>query len=207
MTGSSGRDAWVDLYWLPLGADGSRLVRLGGRVYERLVAHREHRPPLRLYHSALKIHLAEVTYVLEVAPVWSRSESERGVVAVGAVGSRVLGFSRWFRYEVRCWADGVLPDECSAVDSPVRLSEEPADAEAVLDLVRQVPTPVWGRDELGTGEMWNSNSVVAWVLAGIGKPAPIPAGCRAPGWTAGLLMAARRSEDRAADRRSPRTYR
>jgi hypothetical protein len=35
----------------------------------------------------------------------------------------------------------------------------------VLELVAQVPTLVWGRDELGTGEMWNSNSVIAWVIA------------------------------------------
>ena len=30
---------------------------------------------------------------------------------------------------------------------------------------RQVPTPVWGRDELGTGDMWNSNSVISWAIA------------------------------------------
>jgi hypothetical protein len=35
----------------------------------------------------------------------------------------------------------------------------------VLDLIGQVPTPAWGRDELATGDMWNSNSVIAWVIA------------------------------------------
>ena len=36
--------AWVDLYWLPLGA-GGHFVRWNGRVYERWAAWREHRPP------------------------------------------------------------------------------------------------------------------------------------------------------------------
>jgi hypothetical protein len=59
--------------------------------------------------------------------------------------------------------------------------------------VAAVPTPVWGRDELGTGEMWNSNSMIAWVIASAGLPAdriqPPPHG-RAPGWAAGLRTAA-----------------
>ena len=38
-------------------------------------------------------------------------------------------------------------------------------ARRILDLVAEVPTPVWGRDELRTGEMWNSNSVIAWLIA------------------------------------------
>jgi hypothetical protein len=53
---------------------------------------------------------------------------------------------------------------------------------------------VWGRDELDAGEMWNSNSVVSWLLARSGfdvnsiRP---PAGGRAPGWQAGLIVARR----------------
>jgi hypothetical protein len=62
--------------------------------------------------------------------------------------------------------------------------------------------PVWGRDELGTGEMWNSNSVIAWLLARSGLPTDAirpPAGGRAPGWEAGLVTARRqpRSNERA----------
>jgi hypothetical protein len=34
-----------------------------------------------------------------------------------------------------------------------------------LELVPEVPTLVWGRDELRAGEMWSSNSVVSWLLA------------------------------------------
>jgi hypothetical protein len=180
--------AWLDLYWLPLGADGSRVVRACGRVYERLVARRGGRSPRALYHSALKAHLECATYVIEVAPVWSRSEPDRGVVAEGPVGSRLLGISRWFRYEVRCWRNGVLLDEEQAVGSPVRLSTDPDRVAAVLDLASRVPTLVWGRDELRTGEMWNSNSVIAWLLTGTGgAEVDPPVGGRAPGWAAGMV--------------------
>ena len=61
-------------------------------------------------------------------------------------------------------------------------------------LAPEVPTPVWGRDELGAGEMWNSNSVISWLLARSGLPVEAihpPAGGRAPGWHAGLVVARR----------------
>ncbi len=60
---------------------------------------------------------------------------------------------------------------------------------------------VWGRDEERTGEMWNSNSVIAWLLAGSGFDAESikpPAGGRAPGWHAGVVIAKRRSEGQEA---------
>ena len=186
------RNAWVDLYWIPLGADGAPVVRASGRLYERCAARRARRATQALYHSALKVRLDGATHVIEVAPVWSNAEPARGVVAEGAVGSRLLGVSRLFRYEVRCWRAGVLLDEEQAVDSPSRLSTDVARAAAVLDLVGRVPTPVWGRDELGTGDMWNSNSVIAWLVAGTGDVVPgPPAGGRAPGWDAGLVLARR----------------
>ena len=57
-----------------------------------------------------------------------------------------------------------------------------------------MPTPVWGRDELNTGEMWNSNSMTAWLIAAAGLSTdllrPPPRG-RAPGWDAGLEVAHR----------------
>jgi hypothetical protein len=89
---------------------------------------------------------------------------ERGVVAEGAVGARAAGRLRLFRYEIRCWRDGVIPDVAEAVESPKRLSNDAGRARELLDLVRQVPTPVWGRDELRTGEMWNSNSLISWLI-------------------------------------------
>ena len=79
----------------------------------------------------------------------------------------------------------------SSVGGPVRVPTDPASAVRLLALVPLVPTLTWGRDELGLGEMWNSNSLVAWLLAGSGHDlaalAP-PAGGRAPGWDAGLRL-------------------
>ena len=179
----------VDLYWLPLGA-GGHSVRLNGRLYEAVAARLQRRPACDLYHSALQVEVPGAQYVIEQAPVHDWSGNERGVVAEGAVGSRWAGRFRIFRYEIRLWRGGHIPDVAEAVDSPRRLTSDEDRARRVLDLVAQVPTPVWGRDELATGEMWNSNSVIAWVIARSGidteaiKP---PTGGRAPGWQAGLV--------------------
>ena len=94
--------AWTDLYWLPLGA-GGHVVRFNGRVYERLVALREHRQPLDLYHSALLLHLGGTTYATEMGPARNVAAPDRGVVVEGAVGARWLRRWRAFTYEVRCW--------------------------------------------------------------------------------------------------------
>jgi hypothetical protein len=118
----------------------------------------------------------------------------RGVVAEGAVGFRWAHRLRIFRYEVRRRREGVIPDVCEAVESPRRLTEDPRIAQRVLDLVPCVPTPVWGRDELHAGEMWNSNSLISWLLTRAGLCAASirpPAGGRAPGWDAGLVVARR----------------
>lgn len=116
------------------------------------------------------------------------------MVAEGAVGSSWAARFRLFRYELRCWRDGVIPDLAEAVESPRRLTSDPRLSRRVLDLASSVPTPVWGRDELGTGEMWNSNSFISWLIARSGLDAesiPLPAGGRAPGWDAGLIVARR----------------
>jgi hypothetical protein len=66
--------------------------------------------------------------------------------------------------------------------------------------VAQVPTPVWGRDELGAGGMWNSNSTISWVLACSGLDVgsiPLPPGGRAPGWRAGVVIARRQRRELA----------
>jgi hypothetical protein len=181
----------VDLYWLPLGA-GGHFVKLNGRAYEALRARIAHRTPLDLYHAALEIHVPEARFVVEQAPVRDMSGAQRGVVAEGPVGSRWAGRLRIFRYEIRLWRNGEIPDVDEAVDSPRRLSNDEDDARRVLDQVARVPTPTWGRDELGTGDMWNSNSVIAWALATSGISAESirpPAGGRAPGWKAGVVVA------------------
>jgi hypothetical protein len=192
--------AAVDLYWLPLGA-GGHFVRLNGRAYEAVTARLHRRPARDLYHSALQIELPEGTYVIEQTPVTDLSGEQRGVVAEGAVGSRWAGRFRIFRYEIRLWLGGHIPDVAEAVDSPRRLTIDEDRARRVLDVIPHIPTPVWGRDELGTGEMWNSNSVIAWVIACSGIDAESirpPAGGRAPGWQAGLVVAGRQRAEMAS---------
>ena len=57
----------------------------------------------------------------------------------------------------------------------------------LLDLVPAFPAVTWGRDELQAGEMWNSNSLISWLLVRSDHRAcPIwpPACGRAPGWAA-----------------------
>jgi hypothetical protein len=183
----------VDLYWLPLGA-GGRVVRANGRLYEALVARRDGRRPQPLFHTALVVTCGGVPHVVEMAPVWAGPDGGRGVVAEGPVGWRPLGRWRLFRYEVRRWAGGSIPDVTHAVGGPRRLSTRAGGVRAVLGLVPEVPALTWGRDELGLGEMWNSNSLVAWLLAASGHDLTAvrpPSGGRAPGWTAGLALAAR----------------
>ena len=145
-------EASVDLYWLPLGA-GGHSVRLNGRIFEAMAARLGRRPPCDLYHSALVVHVPEGRFVIEQAPIQDGNGEQRGVVAEGAVGSRWAGCLRIFRYEVRRWRGGVIPDVGEAVESPQRLTTDPELARRVLDLVAHVPTRVWGRDELGAGEM------------------------------------------------------
>ena len=200
-------EAWIDLYWLPLGA-GGHVVRWNGRVYEALVARREHRAPAPLFHSAMQIRLDGTTYAVEMGPVWNVAAPNRGTVCQGPVGSTRLGRFRAFQYEVRVWPDGVIPDLAEAVGSPVRVSDDPAQVTAVLELLPRVPPLTWGRDELGTGDMWNSNSLVSWLLVTAGldiERVPLPAGGRAPGWDAGVAVAKR--PDRQAARRSSSTWR
>ena len=89
------------------------------------------------------IQVPEGTYVIEQAPVHDWSGERRGVVAEGSVGARWAGRLRIFRYEIRLWRDGRIPDVAEAVDSPRRLTNDEAHARRVLDLIGQVPTPVW----------------------------------------------------------------
>ncbi|MEY2431404.1 MAG: hypothetical protein QOC92_1129 [Acidimicrobiaceae bacterium] len=184
----------VYLYWIPLGA-GAQVVRLSGRTFEALSALVQRRARRDLYHSALVAVTTHAPFMIEMTPVvGSRGRQDRGVVAEGTVGTRWARRFRVCRYEIRRWRHGVIPDLSYAVASPVRVGDGEARARAVFDLVPLVPTPVWGRDELHAGEMWNSNSVTAWLLSrsGIDIEAIRPPGNgRAPGWDAGLAVAGR----------------
>ena len=189
----AGPVAAVDLYWLPLGA-GGHSVRLNGLAFETIASRLEHRPACDLYHSALEVTAPDGRFTIEMTPVPRGDGASRGVVVTGAVGARWAGRARIFRYEVRRWRDGVIPDRAEAVGSPRRLTDDGRRAARLLALAPSLPSPVWGRDELGAGEMWNSNSVIAWLLACSGFDAAAirpPAGGRAPGWKAGIVVAER----------------
>jgi hypothetical protein len=192
--GSATSQAAIELYWLPLGA-GGWFVKLNGRIWEAIHVRLERRRPLDLYHTALVVRVPEGRYVVENCwPIPNADGPLRGVLVEGPVFSRWLGRWRVFRYEVRCWPDGSIADADEAVASPQLLSSDPAVARRLLGLVGSLPGPVWGRDELGMGEMWNSNSVIAWLLARSGLPTDRirpPAGGRAPGWQARIAMAHR----------------
>jgi hypothetical protein len=115
-------------------------------------------------------------------------------VGEGPVGLRSLGRLRLFRYEIRRWLGGNIPDAADPGTAIVHVSDDDAVAGEIIDRLPSVPTAVWRRDELATGDMWNSNSVIAWSLAMAGidvEAIPLPANGRAPGWRAGLVVARR----------------
>jgi hypothetical protein len=170
-------------------------VRLNGRLYEAALARLQRRPPAELYHCALEVRAPVGRHVIELAPAWGRGRPPREAIALeGPVGLRWAGALRLFRYQVRCWAGGTIPDVHEAVGGARRLTDDPALAARVLALVPEVPALVWGRDQMRTGDMWNSNSLASWLLVRAGVPieaAAPPAGGRAPGWDAGIAVARR----------------
>ncbi len=186
----------VDLIWLPLGAgDNTGLVRRCGRAFEALSAYRQRRGRNDLYHSALEVHLDGQRYAIEMTPAWGMpAEADRGVVGTGPVVLARLGRLRLFRYEIHAWVNGLIVDAGEAVGAPQRLSTDREHARSILELLPEFPTRTWGRDEQGTGDMWNSNSLTSWLLARSGhygadiRP---PENGRAPGWLAGLTVAGR----------------
>jgi len=202
------RLAALDLYWIPLGA-GNPVVEFSGRTFEAAAARWSGRAPCALFHTALVASVGADRWFVEMTPVPSpsRAAPDRGVVAEGAVGTSWARRLRVFRYEIRRWRNGHIPDLDHAVGGPVPISDDENLVLAALDAVPFVPTPVWGRDELGAGEMWNSNSVVSWVLTTAGLPATArpPLGGRAPGWNAGVAVANGRREEGSNGRcvRSP----
>lgn len=113
------------------------------------------------------------------------------MVSTGPVGARWGGRFRIFRYELRRWQGGRIPDLAFERGTPLVLSRSRDRALVLLGSTVEVPRRVWGRDEAGCGDMWNSNSVIAWLLASTGiDPAGLnpPDGGSAPGWSAGIRV-------------------
>ena len=183
------RSGTAMLWWLPVGA-GGHVAKHTSRWWEAARAVLARRPARPLFHSALEVYAPERT-LIEMAPAWGVPAPDRGVVATGPVGMRALGRSRFFRYEVRRWRDGILPDRRWAVGGPIVLDLGPDRAAALLADVSRVPLLTWGRDEKHTGDMWNSNSLTSWLLARRGIPVSdlVPPGNgTAPGWAAGSAL-------------------
>jgi len=114
-----GSRAAVDLYWILLGAE-AHVVRISGRLFEAATALVARRPRCDLYHSALVISAPEGQFVIEQAPIPDLHGERRGVVAEGPVGMRWLRRFRVFRYEIRRWRGGSIPDINQAIGIPVR---------------------------------------------------------------------------------------
>ncbi len=184
-------NAGVDLYWIPLGA-GGHSVRFNGIVYEAIRSLLKRQPRRDIFHTALIVTVPSGRYTIEMTPVPDREGVDRGVVAEGSVGVRMAGRLRLFRYEVRCWRDGIIPDLGFAVASPVCLTEDATKAERLLELLPSVPTNTWGRDELRVGDMWSCNSIISWAVTAAGidpGETALPPNGRAPGWDAGITAA------------------
>jgi hypothetical protein len=185
----------IYLYWIPLGAGGSGFVRMNGRIYETAKALLQRRRSVHLYHTALEVRIPEGRFILETMwPSPDNNPTARGVAVEGPVFARWMSFTRVFRYEVRCWRDGVLPDSDFAINGPQLLSDDLEIARRPLGLVGAVPSLTWGRDQSAVGDMWNSNSVISWLLTRSGLPVEKlepPTGGRAPGWNAGIALAVR----------------
>ncbi len=180
----------VKLSWIPLGA-GQQIVKISGTAFEAISAVLQRRTPCDIYHAALVITVPEGRYTIEMTPIPDHHGETRGVVAEGPVGMKWLGRFRIFRYEIRRWSGGVIPDLNEAV-STATISADAACAHRLLELLPTVPVLVWGRDELHAGDMWNSNSVIAWLLTRghiDTDQIAFPIGGRAPGWSAGLVVA------------------
>lgn len=188
----------VTLLWIPLGAGrgiGARVVRANGVAYERLTSWRERRAPRALFHAALIVRTRGTVFTVELGPAWGNAAAARGDVMTGPVGVRCGSRVAALRYELRVWPDGVIADPDWAVGGPVALPATAEQAARIIALAPALPRLTWGRDELGCGDMWNSNSAIAWLLAHAGIEAGAlapPVGGRAPGWRAGLSSACAR---------------
>lgn len=194
-------DPHAALWWLPVGAGGHVVIHTS-RWWELLNALREHRRARPLFHAALEVFDGHARYVIEMTPAWGGPAGSRGVVAGGPVGARWLGASRLFRYEVRCWRDGTILDRASATGPPTRLVLSSVQARALLSRASEVPRLVWGRDAFGIKDMWNSNSLISWLLhtSGINAAQLTPPGDgSAPGWRSGIAAATARDDPHSRD--------
>ena len=200
----------LDLYWLPLGAGGHSVrvqrphLRGGGRSPRCAAA----APSVTTSTTRRSTgddaggHPTQSRWSAAKALV-SAEAADHGAVAGGARGqppARPLG-----AVSIR---DPLLSVAARSQTSRRRL-RAPAAADrrpcscsggSVLELVplrSDLRSGGWTRSQ--TGEMWNSNSLVSWLLVShrpdVGRADRLPVGGRAPGWQAGIAVAAPRSPE------------
>lgn len=187
-------DVVARVRWAPVGA-GGRVARCTSAWWERTVAAREHRAPQVLVHALLEVVVDGAPRTIDMSPTWGKAVTRRHVITVGPVGSRILRWCPMFRYELRVVLEPDTSSEVLQVSDDFQLSGR------VFEDLADVPAYTWGRDEGGAGEMWTSNSVVAWLLERSDvSPIEPPAGHRAPGWNAGALLARSRPQQTTARR-------
>jgi hypothetical protein len=184
---SVGSEALLELLWIPLGAgEKSGLVHASGRAFEAVSARLQRRARCDLFHSALVARHDGQTFAIEQAPAWGAGPGDRGVVATGPVGLRWLGRSALFRYEVRRWAGGVIPDAASAVGGPQRAADRRRTRRASAG-----SRPFCPSHDVGAGRAGNRRHVeleLAGVVAARQQRA-LPRRRAAPGPGAGAGMA------------------
>ena len=185
----------VLLYWLPLGVGWP--FRAAQRACLRGVQ-RQAFPSTTLRSVSLGVGDPNAIgyFTVDMTPVPNARPWERGVVAEGAVGTNWARPPRVFRYEVRLWGDGTIPDLRYAVRSPIRVDGRSRHHDCGRLPFASRGDPDLGCDELQAGEMWSCNSIISWVLTSAGANLDafsVPLGGRAPGWQAGVTVALRRT--------------
>ena len=153
-------------HWIPLGA-GGHSVRVNGIVCEVISSLIQRRPRQRLPRRPGDPRPERTVRDRDdTGPERARLErvSWRG-------GSRdAIGRStRILRYESAGDPTASSPTWGDAVASPVRISDDPPWHSASWGCSLDAE-PTWGRDELGTGEMWTCNSVMSGSHPRLGLP-------------------------------------
>ena len=116
--------------------------------------------------------------------------------------SRAPGRLRLFRYEVRCWRDGSIPDVAEAVESPRRLTDDATMATGCSGSCRGADPRVGARraGRRGHVELQLGDRLAARPRRAPSAAVAPPAGGRAPGWDAGIAAAHRDLEASGLDR-------
>ena len=183
----------VYLLWIPLGAGASvPVAHWSGRAYEAISARRARRTAAaicstRRWRSRAGGH----RFVVEMTPAWGSAHTSAGSVASGPVAFQLLGRSRFFRYEVHCWRDGVIPTGTTRSVIPRCVSNDPDDRRSHPGPRSAVPN---AHDGVATTSAPGTCGTPTRSLPGCcpgrgSRTADVhpPRNGRAPGWRAGLV--------------------